>query len=63
MFIAQMESENYSWIAIGETEKEAKEAIVNKWNDSTREPMTVEKLDEYYGIATMSLKKGECVVW
>lgn len=33
MYIVNMETENYSWYALGRTEKDAKEAILDKWNE------------------------------
>ena len=65
MFFANMESESFSWYACGNTEIEAKESILNKWNDSDgiyRSPFnSVEEMEEYYGINVMELKPGECI--
>jgi len=32
MYVAIMESESFSWIAIGVREKQAKQAILDRWN-------------------------------
>ena len=75
MFVAQMNSESYSWIALGETREQAGEAIRKKWNKRQRnihknDPdfevtiyKTVEELDNYYGIAYFEMKLGQCEVW
>lgn len=72
MFIATMDSESKQWMALGETEREAKEAISDKWNQVQRllveagwknkpELMSAKKLDEYYGITAYELNPGECL--
>lgn len=33
MFIATMDSESRSWVALGQTEEEAKDAILTAWNE------------------------------
>ena len=63
MYIAIMHSENYEWIGFGKTELKAKKAIAKEWNDGRREPMTLAKLDEYYGIYVVEAVDGECCIW
>ena len=72
MFIAQMDSESCSWIALGNTEDEAKIALMERWNKRQRylsqngiidEPWLVgnpKYLDEEYGISVVELEPGEC---
>ena len=60
-YIAQMETENFSFVAIGRTEEEAKRAIVKEWNKSPyRKRATVKSLEEYYGFYINALAYGEC---
>ncbi len=63
MYIALMDSENYSWIGCGQTEKKAKEAIVKEWNRSDiREKITLSELEDSYSINCYWLEDGYCVV-
>ena len=66
MWLAEMESESFSWKGFGNTEQEAKEAIVNAWNcgpgSEFRAKMTLEELEEYYDIATYQCIPGICIV-
>lgn len=63
-WVATMESESYSWVAVGKTEKEAMNAIAKEWNEgrghTRRDPMTADELGEYYGIYCEFIKFGEC---
>lgn len=75
MFIATMDTENYSWMALGRTEDEAEEALRRKWNERQytlvehgiidEEEMSkadsVDELSEWYGIYTEELEPGECI--
>lgn len=74
MYVAIMESETTEWVALGETKREAKEAISDKWNEVQRtlvqngwinesDTMSVNKLDEYYGITAYELNPGECLTF
>ena len=63
MYVAIMQSETYEWVAFGKTELKAKRAIEKEWNSSTREPMTLAELDEYYGIYATEVVDGKCYVW
>lgn len=70
MVVAQMYSDHYAWIALGETEAEAVNAIVNKWNDRRNKLKELEGFEmpyatdqllrEMYGIGIFKLKVGEC---
>ena len=74
MFIAEMHSETKDWVALAETEMDAKEAIREKWN---RDQVTmqqngwlnypnlfssVKKLEEVYDIDVTEIEIGECVM-
>ena len=72
MVVAIMESEHYTWVGLGDTEKEACGAILKKWNDNQRELEnrgyktaeiynTPSELMDYYGIHTYELNRGEAV--
>ena len=75
MFIAQMDSESLSWLAIGETEDEALEALRKRWNERQRKLLQdgwinkpdivgrISVLEEWYGINVTELKPGECECW
>jgi hypothetical protein len=64
VWVARMESESYSWTAVGKTEEEAINAIAKEWNKGKgcvrRDPMNVDELGEYYGIYCEFIKFGEC---
>lgn len=62
-FIAIMNSESFEWIALGDTEAEAKEAIRKAWNKRDaykRERLTLEELEDWYGIGIYELSAGQC---
>jgi len=73
MFVAMMESESRSWVALGKTEKEAKNAILAEWNELQRMLgnhgfnnnwcESVEELEEWYQVTVVRLDAGECVHW
>ena len=64
VWIATMESEHYTWTAIGLTADEAKGSIAKEWNEGRgnerREEMTLEELDNYYGISYEFIEFGKC---
>lgn len=64
VWIATMESENYTWTAVGKTEDEAIKAIVNEWCDGVgherRMKMTRKVLEECYGINCCYYEFGKC---
>lgn len=65
VWYAEMETEHYTWRAIGRTEEEAVLTIVNEWAHGSgceyRTPMTREELEEYYGISRWAMKFGKCM--
>ena len=74
MFIATMDSESKQWMALGETAREAKDAISDKWNQVQRllveagwknkpEFMSAKKLDDEYTIEIVELNPGQCETW
>lgn len=54
VYVSQMDSENFSWIAVGETPEKAERAILKLWNSAPerRERKTLKQLKEYYGMWT-----------
>ena len=61
VWVATMSSESYDWMAVGQTEDEAVNAIVKEWNKSVnRVKMTREELEDYYCIWREFVKIGEC---
>ena len=61
VWVATMSSESYDWMAVGQTEDEAVNAIVKEWNKSAnRVEMTREELEDYYCIWREFVKIGEC---
>ena len=75
MFVATMESESLSWMALGETEEDAENAILEKWNlhqrnlvnngwkNSPDYYMSAKRLEEEYGITVTELEVNECKYW
>jgi hypothetical protein len=66
MWLAEMESESFSWKGFGDTEQEAKEAILNAWNNGDGsafiEEMTLEELEEFYDIDTYEFEAGTYII-
>ena len=64
VWVATMQSEHYTWTAIGKTEDEAINAIVKEWQKGSghayRDTMTREELEAYYGINCIYYKFGKC---
>ena len=64
VWVARMESENYTWTAAGKTKDEAINAIVNAWQKGAghrhRDAMTREELEDYYGINCDYYEFGKC---
>ena len=72
MFVATMESESCSWIALGITENDAKEALMERWNShqahlyqngTINAPWYVSNpkyLEEEYGVLVIRLQPGQC---
>ncbi len=79
MYIGIMESESYDWMSLGRTAKEAKQAILDQWNNhqqclvenniQTKEEAeedsfdTIEEIDNEYGISVTKINPGECKFW
>lgn len=65
VWIATMESEHYTWTAIGLNEDEAREVIAKEWNEGSgngrRDKMTLDELERYYGINCMFIEFGKCI--
>ena len=69
-FVGEMESESFSWIALGTTEEETKGAIKEAWNRNQQSleqhgytPYyfnTIEELEEEYDITITKLAPGSC---
>ena len=64
VWVAIMESESYTWTAVGLTEDEAINTIVREWNEGVgnerRETMTRDELDSWYGIGREFIEFGKC---
>lgn len=72
VYVAQMESESFSWLSVGETEEQAKTAILKEWNKRIKsnseyygilfEKWDMEKLETYYAITVEKIGNGQCRV-
>ena len=64
VWLATMNSEHYTWTAIGKTEEEAVKTIALEWNfgngSENREFMSLYELEEYYGINCRFIEFGKC---
>ena len=64
VWVAIMETEHYTWRAVGQTEEEAVQAVINEWQNGSgyehRTYMTREELEEYYGINRWFIEFGQC---
>lgn len=73
MVVALLDSFNYEWMALGRSEKEAKEAIKSKWNEhqkdiSKQDPeytpvlyKSTDKMEEDWGIWVEEIDPGQCI--
>ena len=65
VYIAIMYSENYTWTGVGKTKDEAIMAIVKEWNggsgSQSREQMTLNELNDWYGIGCEFIEFGKCL--
>ena len=73
--IAILDSRNYTYLAMGKTEVEAKEVIRERWNKfqktlqqngSINEPhiySNIDAMEKDYDIMTVSLAPGDCIMW
>ena len=74
MVVITMESESCSWVALGNTEEEAREALRERWNKRQRHLKqngtinqewivgNVSKLEEEYGFKTYNIEPGQCLM-
>ena len=64
VWVATMETEHYTWTAVGKTEDEAIHAIVDAWQNGPgyedRYTMTREQLEDWYGINYDYYEFGKC---
>lgn len=64
VYVATMESESYTWTGVGLTADEAIKAIVKEWNmgvgSNYREGMTLDELNNCYGINYEFIGFGQC---
>ena len=78
MFIATMETESYTWMSLGETEEQVKQAILDRWNKrqlQAKQSMkdllgfeptfykTVEEMENDYSILCKDIEPGQCEIW
>lgn len=68
IFIAIMNSENYTWVSWGKTEESAKRGILKEWNRQAKEcpwmlKMSLKALEEYYGFNVSELSEKECELY
>lgn len=65
VYVATMESEHYEWKAVGLTKEEARNAIAKEWNEGLgnirRDKMSLDELNEYYGIHCWFIEFGKCL--
>ena len=68
IYIARMMTEGLEWIATGESEEQAKAAILEKWNqwimsdsDDDGDRYSMEELENMYPIETEKTELGHCV--
>lgn len=61
MYLVIMDTEHYSFIAVGETEEKAKRALVKKFNERAPKRATRKALEEWYGISVYEIKQNTCI--
>ena len=68
IYIARMMTEGLEWIATGESEEQAKAAILKKWNqwimsdsDDENDRWSLQELESTYEIETEQTELGQCV--
>lgn len=68
IYIARMMTEGLEWIATGESEEQAKAAILKKWNqwimsdsDDENDRWSLQELESTYEIETEKTELGHCV--
>jgi hypothetical protein len=65
MYVAEMETEHYSFIALGKTRAEAMRALAGGWDKHAAQygdavAMSAERALDYYGANTFRLSVGGC---
>ena len=64
VWVATMDSERFSWMAVGQTHEEAINAVFKEWNYGKgyehRKPMTEMELVENYGLYAEFIEFGKC---
>lgn len=63
VYVAMANTENYQFVGIGTTEKQAKRAILKKFNEWAYDRMTLEEFEDYYGIFVEAMNPGEAHRW
>ena len=64
VYVAMMDSESYSWVAVGETADKAKRAIYKKYKEvADYKFKSLAEFEEYYGLMAVPLDMGECKFW
>ncbi len=59
VYVAMAYTENYQFVGIGTTEKQAKRAILKKFNEWAYDRMTLEEFEDYYGISVDAMNPGD----
>ena len=74
MYIAQMDTERYDYMSLGNTEADAKNAIRDKWNANQRTMKeqgwintphyyrTIEAMEKDYDITVFQLESGQAIM-
>ena len=70
VYVAQMETESFSWLSVGETEEQAKDAVLKRWNRNVKsqseyygtpyKKWDMETLESYYEVTVERVGMGEC---
>ena len=60
-YVARMETEHFSFCALGGTATKARKVIARKFNELALEPMTTQRLNDWYGINVDYIAFGEAV--
>ena len=63
VYVAMANTENYQFVGIGTTEKQAKRAILKKFNEWAYDRMTLEEFEDYYGIYVDAMNSGDANRW
>ena len=64
VWVVEMDSERFTWKAVGRTQEEAIQAVVQEWNYGAgcqnRKPTTREELIYNYGLCAEFYEFGKC---